>query len=388
MLPRTYQRAVSPFERMWIAAHQACPQLVIEGRGNIDPLALERAIALAAERNPGSRLVLRGFGPWLSWHAVDTPPPLHVQKGDGWDGKGPSGADFLREEGIDLRRGPSCNLTLVTSPVPRLILRAHHGVMDGMGMIWFVREIMSALRGEEPRGHLSEHTDLELARALGGQTRSLPQRAARLIGGASEDTLGVTWARHTIPYAVKNPLARVLAFIARVAGRDGDDVLVDVPADLRREFPDVHSTGNLTGSIRLSLRASDTPEEIAAQIKAKTSEHRQADALVSSAYIRFIPLWLVRMISNQMRRKSVRSGQYSPTAVIANIGRFDMQDFSAGDFEATSVFGIPPAFEGTPLMITMSGGPNHVEMGARAPLALASQGRLEGMLQQIAKELS
>lgn len=387
MLPRTYQRAVSPFERMWIAAHQACPQLVIEGQGIIDPVAFTRAVQQAAEKNPGSRLVLRGFGPWLSWRDSGEAPPVRVEASADWDGHSPDGAGFLHDEQIDLRRGPTCNFTLIAAPVPRIVFRAHHGVMDGMGMIWFVREVMSALRNEPPVGHPSTDTDLELSRAMGGRAQPQQTNCGRLIEGPSENVLGVTWSRMTVAHAVKNPLARVLAFIARVAGRDGEEVLIDVPADLRRDFPEVRSTGNLTGSIRLSLRAGATPDEIASQIRTLTQDRRQADALVSSAYIRFLPIAIVRFFANQLRKRSVRTGKYAPTAVIANIGRFEMEHFSGGGFRATSVFGIPPAFEGTPLMITMSGGPDSVEMGARAPLALASNGRLDALLHAIANEL-
>ena len=149
-----YQRIVSTTERCWLAIdRQTCPfviSLVLEGRGGLDIGDLTNAVYRASSVNPGCRLVLKGALQWSRWQDSGTPPPVSVVSGKVWDGYGSRGAPFLARRLPE--NGPTCEVLMVEGYPPRLIFRAHHGVMDGRGIFTWVEDVFRTLRGEEPLG--------------------------------------------------------------------------------------------------------------------------------------------------------------------------------------------------------------------------------------------
>lgn len=387
--PSPYSRPLSPFERMWLAAQETCGCVVVEGDGRLSVPALRAAVERAAVANPGSRLQLRGFGRWARWEAVDVMPTVIEVDGAGWDGCGMEGIPFSDVAHMDPKQAPSVSYIIVRGERPLLIQRSHHATMDGRGCLLFLTDVFRALRGEPIVGAPSVDTDIALAKALGGRKRTVTNVCLNPFADPGTGISGSTWRRLRVTGRIlPKPLPRTILAISGLARRQQDGpVLIDIPVDLRASFPAVHSTGNLTGSLRLEIPPDATADSIAAEIRAQLAANRQADALVSAPDLSFYPLQLLRPVARSMARKTVQNSTFTPTAAVSNLGRQNMADFSDADFKASSCFIVPPRYDGVPLFLAIFGNEQGLDLCARAPVALGSDGRLDALLQDIARSL-
>jgi hypothetical protein len=94
---------------------------------------------------------------------------------------------------------------------------------------------------------------------------------------------------------------------------------------------------------------------------------------------------------NFMGKKIVKNGltkgTFTFTAVVSNVGRFDMAEFTCHGFRPDTWFLNPIGFEGMPLGFTVTGTASGIELVAKMPKAIGSGGRLTKLLDFVADEL-
>ena len=141
------------------------------------------------------------------------------------------------------------------------------------------------------------------------------------IRDSSNGIPGSTWLRLRIANKLRRqPLARCIQTIADIARRHGPgDVLIDPPVNLRQHFPEIRNTGNLTGSLRLTIAPDATLDNIDADIDRQIAAGRHADALISAASMRHLPLWLMRHVAQRQAQAAVQQDRFTPTAVVSNL---------------------------------------------------------------------
>lgn len=385
-----YRRRLSPYERLWIAAQTSGLTTLVEGSGALSASALRRAVDIATAANPGSRLTLTGIGPWCTWVESDVPPSIEEVDGSQWDGTSSLDAPFTDRAHMNPKQAPSTSYVIVHGPTPRLVQRTHHATMDGIGALHFLQDVFRALRGESVIGARGQETDMELARRLGGRRHQPDFNCLKPFAQPSTGVSGSLWQRIRVHGQQRpQPLARVLHTIAAIARENGPGhVLVDLPVNMRRHFPDIRNTGNLTGSLRLGIPAGLELAEIAALIDGQLAEHRHADPVISAQPFLYTPLWLMRRVAQAKARQAVRQDRFVPTAVVSNVGRIDTAALSAPGFTAESAIIIPPGYDGVPLFLLITGHARGFDISARAPRALAADGQLKTLLQRLAAALS
>ena len=385
-----YRRKLSPYERLWIAAQTSCGFTMVEGQGDISAEKLRAAVDTATAANPGSRLTLKGIGPWCTWEESKVTPSIEEVDGSRWDGLGMAGAPFSDQAHMDPTSSPSASYVLIHGPTTRLVQRTHHATMDGLGALQYLQDVFRALRGEPVAGASGSETDIELARRLGARKHKIDASCLKPFASASTGISGSTWARVRVKGKMKSqPLASLIQIIGNIARETGEgQVLIDLPVNMRNQFPEIRNTGNLTGSLRLTISASDTIDAIAARVEKNVRENRHADALISAVPFLYMPIWLLRSVAHSKARQAVVKDQFAPTAVVSNLGRVDTAALSSAEFQAESAIIIPPAYDGVPLFLVISGHAGGFDVSARAPVALASEGRLQDLLQKIAGQLA
>jgi len=386
----TYRRKLSPYERLWIAAQTSCGFTMVEGQGELSASELRAAVDIATAANPGSRLTLKGVGPWCYWEESEVPPSIEEVDGSRWDGLGMNSAPFSDQAHMDPKASPSTSYVLIHGPTTRLVQRTHHATMDGLGALTYLQDVFRALRGEPVIGASGTETDLDLARRLGGRKHQIDFTCLKPFASASTGISGSTWERVRVFGKMQSrPLGRLIHGIAAIAREHGQgQVLIDLPVNMRRQFPEVRNTGNLTGSLRLSIDPQAGVDDIEALVEQNVAANRQADALISAIPFLYLPIWLLRSIARSKARQAVVKDQFAPTAVVSNIGRVDTAALSSATFSADSAIIIPPAYDGVPLFLVISGHAQGFDVSARAPVALASDGRLQALLQRIAGVLA
>lgn len=385
-----YRRRLSPYERLWIAAQTSGLTTLVEGSGTLSASALRRAVDIATAANPGSRLTLKGIGPWCTWVENDVPPSIEEVDGSQWDGWSSIDAPFSDRAHMNPKQAPSTSYVILHGPTPRLVQRTHHATMDGIGALHFLQDVFRAMRHEPVIGARGEETDIALARRLGGRQHQPDFNCLKPFPERSTGVSGSLWERIRVHAQLRpQPLARVLHTIAGIARANGPGhVLFDLPVNMRRHFPEIRNTGNLTGSLRLGIPADMTLDEIAKLIDTQLAEHRHADPVISALPFLYTPLWLMRRVAHSKARQAVQQDRFVPTAVVSNVGRIDTSALSAPGFTAESAIIIPPGYDGVPLFLLITGHGRGFDISARAPVALAGNGRLHGLLDRLATALS
>jgi hypothetical protein len=389
-------------ERLWLAADRIAPpfvnQLVLEGRAawsdedlDRDRAVWEEALRSAAGAVPGLSLRLLGRLGATRW--IEGPPPrLRHVDGRDWDGNCGDGAPFLRDA-LDAASGPVCELLRVRGDPARLVLRSHHAATDGRGTLSFAEALFAALRGEVPTPvDWVPDIDLDLARASGRSAESrVADDCSPPVPGPWDTLEGPCWQRRRVEPVPDSVLPRVLdALMARAPGGR-----CDVSVDLRPLAPGLRSTANLAGIVRLPCppepaAASDRSERIAAlaqRLDDTRSSHQAADFVLASAPLRSIPLALLSRLGASAARRNAGRLRFATSATVSNLGRLDTALLSAPSFTTRRGFFIPPGSPGLPLFVALSGDEGGVEICATMPRALASQGRIEALVDALAGAL-
>lgn len=391
-------RRLSGLERIWLMADRIAPpfvnQLVLEAPGgDLDAVDWDGAVDAAAAAVPGISARLRGILGWTRWTAGPGPRVMRVTD-SAWDGWSGGGAPFLARR-LDPRRGPVAEVVLVAGPTPRLVLRTHHAALDGRGTMLFMETLARVARGQDPVPVPDDPTtDLQLARDLGATPEaSVSSDCVSPLGPAVAAPFAVRWVRRRFEGPTRGLLARTAAALAEhVPEALRDRVRLDVPVDMRRHRTALRSTANLTGLIRLRpagpMGTSELVSAIADRLREGLRAAEEARFPLVPPVLAWLPLWLTEGVAKRSARRSLKDGAFSTTATISNLGRLDLPALAVPGFAPTRAFFIPPGSPGLPLFLTLTGDDEGVTLCGSAPLALASNGRLEALLDAVAERLA
>jgi hypothetical protein len=405
-------RPVHGLERVWLAADRVMApfvnQLVVEGHGTLDAAAWSDAVASAARAHPLLCVRVRGVGRWARWQADGAAPRVRTVDGSAWDGTSGDGAPFLRER-LDTDAGPVAEVLLVegparwssghpSHPMPRVVFRSHHAVVDGRAARAFAEDVTRALRGEPPQGASSDAArlpDVEVAsRAWPDAARP---HAARPHGAAEGSapparTLRAVpwglppgppcWVRLDVRCETRELLPRALCALRDAA--PGEPLRVSLSVDLagRAGMPAVDA--NLSGLAYVEVPAgavlADVRSAITRAVPLSGGPLRLAHGL------RDVPLaWLARA-GRAGARRLAHEGVAQEDVTVSNLGRASLDALSGAGFTARRCFWIPPANPGNPLFLSIAGGADTLTLCATA--CTSDSGRLGRLLGEVGRTLA
>jgi len=383
-------------ERLWSAVAQICPpftvQLVVEGTARpghtrLDLPTLQRAVTDAATANPGVRLRREGHLVWTRWRAYGNAPPVREVDGHGWSGRDEAGAPFLL---LPLTPGgPTVEVLLVRGAVDRVVFRGHHAVVDGRGLLHFAEDVFAVLRSETPQGSSLDVVDIDLARSLGtkGREREKP-RWAMPTGMPRPVPRGtpMPWRRVRYEGPTRSLLPR-LALAVHHASRTytQEPILVEIPVDLRRHLPEgTHTTANITGGACIDLsEIVNEPDPVGAfehLLKERAAHPDAAAPIVETQAFRWLPNRTNLHILEKVRSKSLEKGKFGRSAILSNLGRYPLSKLSAPSHTASAWYWVPSGGPVIPLFILVTGDGSGVELSVGMSPELASDGRLDELV--------
>ncbi|MEU8627373.1 hypothetical protein [Streptomyces sp. NPDC048669] len=328
---RPYTRRISPIERGYLnAAATGTPQLiqmVIEGEGTLDAVALRRAARAATEVSPGLAVRRRG----ALWRAAGTVPEVvELPAGTGLD------HPFFHRD-LSVVTGPVCELGLIhDAGTTRLVVRASHIVTDGRGLRQWIADLFRALRDEDLVGCPDTVDDAHF-RAAAGDVRPAPE-ATRLTGlpaiiGQGPAGERPLWLSRRVPAAPSGVTARAAAALSRHLTTDTGRLIV--PVDLRRHDTTTRSTANLTSQLVLDLRRDDSWKRVHSTLVRALIAKTEV-AVLDRDFLRDNPF-----ANNLSEAREFDGTRFPCTAIITDHGEVDPQAFSTPDFRATSFATLP-----------------------------------------------
>lgn len=385
-----YTRKMSFNERLFVVGNEIYPpvanQLFFDGEGQLDRSRWIKAVAIASEANPGSRVVLEGHLGFSRWVDSGVTPRIREVDGSHWDGLGPEGAPFLLEP-LSYREPPTCEVVLIQGSPLRVVFRTHHGVMDARGTLVWATDIFRALRGEAVIGSHSTLTDVELVKSFQKKMRKpFPLEHIPPSGRAVIDGEGVLWKRRHVPGKFSRVLPQCARLLAQEAWRHGDGIVrFGIPVDLRPRREGLRSTANLSFALYIEIKPETTVEQIAADIAFQLKNGYEGMLSPGDELVNLVPLALMRSQARRIIRKRHAQGIYSLSGVLSNLGREDLALYEGGGFKATCFWAIPPRNEYHPLFLVMAGYGDNLELMLSMPKVLADGGRLDEILERLAQ---
>lgn len=387
-----YMREMTFNERSYVAADSICAplanQFVFDGEGVLDPHLWRTAVTVASQANPGARLILKGHVGWSRWVDSGISPRVREVDGSRWNGCDSEGASFLNES-LPFRENPTCEVMLVHGPVPRVVFRTHHGVMDGRGTLFWAEDVFRALRGEDLIGSSSSMTEVQMCNRFQDQFRkAFPVEHIAPTGLPQGDAHGVIWKRRSLKTKVPLLLGRCVRLAAEEAWRHAEGVVrFAVAVDMRTHVPGLCSTGNLTLDLYVEVKKNTTPEQIAEDIDVQLRQGYEGRMKRFDALLKHVPLGVIRFVTKSIIHKRHEKGLYGLSGILSNLGWVDLTLFQGAGFSARTFWAIPPATEYFPFFLVMSGYESGSELVLSVPRRLGSAGRLDETLEHIAQGL-
>jgi hypothetical protein len=388
LMPTTFQRKVSPLERIFILLAKIdtpfSNQIVLEGTGELDVARWRKAVQAAGDANPGSRLIYRGRSSWAKWVDCGVAAPVRSVDGTGWTGDRPDGAPFLFEP-LPFCSTHSCEVVLIHGHPPRVAFRTLHAAMDGSGTLLWVYDIFRALRGEPLIGSSSTLTDVELivSKKYPVRWERKPRKCLAPTGSMEDQAPGYTWRRTQLRGRFSKLLPKAALLIAQQTRKQGPThVCFNIPIDLRRRIPGAPSTANMTRRVVLHAPPEATVDTLQQQLTAELDQLRGDPKILK--FLSYAPLGWIERVFKFLRTRNLHSGHYRSTGSISNLGRIEMELLRGGGFETQTGFFVPPGTEAKPFFMTLSGWGDCVEMVVSMPNGLASHGRLEEFIANLA----
>ncbi|NQZ90937.1 MAG: peptide synthetase [Moritella sp.] len=396
-----FKRKLSPTERFYISCDDfnaeetatcVVNQMVLEGQGDINIAAWQKAVTQASEALQGTRFRLSGKLGFSHWADAGKTTQLEVIRGLNWDGMSDNAAPFLNRP-LDVKTSTGCEVLLVLGEdggKHHIIFRTHHAVMDGRGTKIFADEVLRALRQQSLHGDNSFVRDVDLAKSVTiVPGEKVNDTVTAPTGVPLGQDFGSSWQRRTLPGSYRQVLANAGISIAKLANLYSDSaVRIQLPVDLRMHDTDIVSTGNLTGGLLMQVSTETTTASWAQQIKSKIAEHEHARmpqfaGIPTLNALNWVPLAWLKKFNDKLALKRQQTGQYRTSGIISNLGFLKVDEYSAAGFNCTSVFFIPPYFNTTALFLVLAGNKDSVEVILRIPHQLSNNGRAEHALSQI-----
>jgi amino acid adenylation domain-containing protein len=313
-------------------------QFCVEGDGSIDPDALADALATAAEACPSARLVRDG----QRWVDSGRPPRVRLAEAASFD-RGRLDSELLRTR-LGEAGEPGCEVLLVRGAPATVVFRAHHSVMDGVGALFWLRQVFRALRGEavatataEPsREQLMTEIMARLGRGLPPGPRPAAAERPSLLGHPSTTHRRSLWRRRTVQGthpAVTAKLARLLAAYAGGHGR------IEIPVDLRQDFPGLRTTSAALGVVTLVIGPDEDWNDVNARLLGAIADHEYLGD-ISQTGLLDIPLPALRTMRSDMDDTVRQQARTGLLASVSHLGAVDLADLCAGGFEATACYSL------------------------------------------------
>lgn len=193
------------------------------------------------------------------------------------------------------------------------------------------------------------------------------------------------WQRFHVRGNYKNIVSQVAVLLAREARTySSGPVRIGIPVDLRPRKSGLRSTSNLTNLIYVDVHPEDTYSDIDNDIRRQLSECRDGMLYPGDEMARYMPLRLIRRLVDKRIVKNHRRGLYNASALISNLGKKELKDFTGGGFHATAFWAIPPGSELYPYSVVLAGHGNVIEIVIAIPKVMATRGRFDRSIDALA----
>jgi amino acid adenylation domain-containing protein len=335
-----FTRPIAPFEH-WFRAFpkKISPvlNLCVEGSGTLDVDQLTRAVAIACDAAPGTRLVRTG----RNWTDSGRNPKVRLVRAMTLNPDALHAIPQLRTPLPD-SDGNTCEIVVFAEPGRTTVaFRGTHVVMDAHGLLLWARDVFRVLRGEQPLGApstavIQDLDDQLYQQAADGPPPCLP---ALLDAPAAAGLGDQLWRRRTIDGNINGLSAKLAVELARMSGLP--TAPISFPVNVRPFHPGVLSSGNLSLTVSLDVTPDETWEQVYQRILTVLAEQR-GEVHAPTPGVLKVPVPAVRLAIRRLDRTARTSNRLSSTATVNNIGRIRPEWFGTDAYDPAGAYLVCP----------------------------------------------
>jgi hypothetical protein len=262
--------------------------------------------------------------------------------------------------------------------------------MDAKGTLLWAEDIFRVLRGESVLGSAYTLNDVELMKNLPKiEKDNLSKNNITPGGKVQGDDKGFVWLRKTIHGRFRNLQSQVIYLTAREAWKNSDgSVVFCISVDLRRHLPpDIRATGFLSSAFFMEIKPEYTVEQITELLKKNLNEKREITYSNVYKLLFFVPVKLINYFFQRISKKRHNTGRYLASGIVVTMGLIPLEKYTGGGFYPSTTYAIPPHLDVIPFFIGMISNGKDVEVMITMHKGLASNGRIEEIMDSITSQL-
>ena len=403
-----YKRKLSSSEKLYLATEDSSVdhdtdlkvpfsiQILIEAEGNIDRIALRNAIEIASSANPGCRLILSGYLNKAHWIDSEVPPKL-VEIDAYWDGINFESNPYIHRP-LDERKGPTSEVLIfkssITSNKQRLLFRSLHATMDAKGVLTWIKDVFRILRKDKAKGSCCSITDREQALTL-GKTIYRPNYAVNAgspLGradrrDADKNEHQFSWQRKRVAGNYSSLVARIAEILTEQLTDDGTLARFMIPVDLRMHRPEHRTTANLSNPLYIEVTKGTGWKSIYQSILMKLQHNDEGIIGKWDELLHYVPSKITTNLLNTLYRYQIKRNRFMLTAVISNLGKINLAEFSCIRFTAKTMSFLPINNPLSPATLIIAEFEDHFDMTLSSPRTYATNQRQNKLLSLIESRL-
>jgi len=405
----SYFRSISPVEATYLAkdklgAGQFVNQFFIEGYleegiEKLDVGAWQKAIQLAAEKNPAICLRLKGIWGFRYWEKVNILPELIIFDGL-WHGNSSEGFEHLSPY-INPEKDVTASITLINhlkndERKTLILFRIHHGICDGAATAHWIQEIFRALRNEDLIGSVSNINESTIIKKTNYPKPSVFRGRCLPVFPKSDlpNASSCHWVKCHWNTSEQRIVAKLLFILHKLAIEQHGEgrTVFRLTSDLRHhlssdELKQVQFS-NLSGIFDIEVVDGDSVKKIQFSI-IKALRNKQDLSVFPKRMMSLTP-WLPGSLFN-LKPEGARSlherGICNITGMIGYANHIDLNAVSYKEFRATGAFAIPMNIEDKSVFMGVASSPEGIDVIISAPNALSNIDNTRKLANRIEQEL-
>ncbi|VEB35994.1 peptide synthetase, non-ribosomal [Legionella sainthelensi] len=325
---KVFQRALTPSEKLYISAdrnnYSFYLQLVLEMASEVDVSSLNQAIIEVNSANPFVNLQANLKVSNSFWYKDpenrNDSRLIHIEETE-WDGVDIQSPSFFHCHQF-YSSELATQVTYIKGSRHFLVFRAFHGIMDGMGLYLWVKDIFRAWHKQNLLGSYESLTDYEFLKQL-KNNRYRPNFSFDCIsptGHTGTEHTNQLWHKVILPgkiHAITAKLCEIL--LGYSVQRGGSKGRFMIPVDLRAHSPEKNITANFSNPIFVEVQEGASWELIYSDMIKQLSNQNELMLGKYDSYLLYTPLPLLKFIIHALVAYQNKKKQFMMTGLISKL---------------------------------------------------------------------
>jgi hypothetical protein len=284
------------------------------------------------------------------------------------DGPFPGLTDPRLKRRFDLAKGLAEFVIYHSGTSVQILFRAHHALMDGVGLLNVLYDFGRVLRGESATSKLYLRSEEEIHAAL--QVK-LDKRKEKWKGLETGRRFSWSSPANTQLIHMENTGRHYISsLVESISTSFKCPWSVMIPANLRR-FADAHNeVSNLSAPVFIESHTCKGSFREELKVRLRNREFHLKPKLYP--LLDSLPLWFLRPILKLFQLYSHISNTFYTSACISSLGTVELVDFSSENFKVVDIYPLPTSGTQEPLAVVILDHENGVRAAVSQPNWYAS----------------